>query len=215
MSLSLLTAVSLNGVITPRRGESSKTLLPLLDPPRETLEWQWAVRRRHDAVLVGTNTVLVDDPALQSHAVPGMEAVRVTVDPAGRIPGKARFFDGSARTLVGVTSGTPRSYVGWLEERGVETILCGDGERCDLRALLEGLAARGIVDVVCEGGGTLNGALLAAGLVDRVYLIVMPVVLDPGSVRLFEGAGGMERFRLREVERVGDYLMVGYGRGSG
>ena len=213
MSLSLLTAVSLNGVITPRRGESAGTLLPLLGPPREVLEWQWEVRRRHDAVLVGTNTVLLDDPALRSHVVPGVEAVRVTVDPGGRIPHKARFFDGSSRTLVGVTSGTPRSYAGWLAERGVEVIPCGDGPRCDLPALLAGLAERGIADVVCEGGGTLNGALLAAGLVDRVYLIVMPVVLDPGSVRLFEGAAGVERFRLTEVERVGDYLMVGYGRG--
>lgn len=212
MSLSLLTAVSLNGVIAPRRGEPSTTLLPLLNPPREVLEWQWEVRRRHGAVLVGTNTVLVDDPALRSHVIPGVEAVRVTVDPAGRIPREARFFDGSARTLVGVVSGTPRSYVGWLEERGVEVIPCGDGPRCDLPALLEGLRERGIVDVVCEGGGTLNGALLAAGLVDRVDLIVMPVVLDSGSVRVFEGVAGVERFRLLGVERVGDYLVVGYGR---
>lgn len=213
MSLSILTAVSLNGVITPRRGESADSLFPLLDPPREVLAWKGEVRRRHGAVLVGTNTVVIDDPTLQSHAVPGFEAVRVTVDPGGRIPRKARFFDGSTRTLVGVTSGTPRSYVEELEERGVEMILCGDGPRCDLRALLEGLRERGIVDVVCEGGGTLNGALLAAGLVDRVYLIVMPVVLDSGSVRLFEGVGGMARFRLTEMERVGGYLLVGYERG--
>ncbi|HSK79928.1 MAG TPA: RibD family protein [Thermoanaerobaculia bacterium] len=212
MSLSLLTAVSLNGVITPARGESADALIPLLDPPRGVLEWKHEVRRRHGAVLVGTNTVLVDDPTLQSHAVPGFDPVRVTVDPGGRIPRKARFFDGSARTLVGVTSGTPRGYLDFLAERGVETVPCGDGPRCDLRALLEGLTGRGIADVVCEGGGTLNGALLAAGLVDRVYLVVMPVVLDPGSVRIFEGVGGMERFRMTGVERVGDYLMVGYGR---
>src|SRR5690349_9228062 len=153
MSLSLLTAVSLNGVITPRRGESADSLLPLLDPPKEVLAWKGEIRRRHGAVLVGTNTVLIDDPTLQSHAVPGFEAVRVTVDPGGRIPRKARFFDGSARTLVGVASGTPRSYLEGLAERGVEVIPCGVGPRCDLRMLLAGLRERGIEDVVCTGGG--------------------------------------------------------------
>lgn len=212
MSLSILTAASLNGVITPRRGESGDVLIPLLDPPREVLEWKWEVRRRHDAVLVGTNTVVVDDPALQSHVTPGVEAVRVTVDAGGRIPRKARFFDGSARTLVGVTSRTPREYLDWLEERGVEAILCGEGERCDLRVLLERLGERGIAEVACEGGGTLNGALLAAGLVERLYLMVLPVVLDSGSVRMFEGEIPLTRFRLVGVERVGGFLMVGYAR---
>lgn len=209
MTCSILTAVSLNGVITPARGTNAETLIPRLGVPREVLEWKWAVRRRHGAVLVGTGTVLVDDPGLTSHARPDHPAVRATLDPAGRIPLSARFFDGSARTLVGVSGATPQEYLDFLESRGVETVVAGE-ERIDLKRFLAALGARGIDGVVAEGGGTLNRALLEAGLVDRLHLILIPAVLDAGSVNLFEGAGGLARFRLESSERVGDYLLLSY-----
>jgi riboflavin-specific deaminase-like protein len=209
MTLSISTAVSLNGIITPARGVNGESLVPALGVPREVLEWKWQVRRRHDAVFVGTRTVLVDDPGLTSHALPGSPAVRVTIDPAGRIPRSARFFDGSARTLVGVSATTSRDYLDFLAERGVETIVAGES-RIDLRRFVAALAERGLSTVAVEGGGTLNRALLAEGLVDRLYLILFPAVLDAGSVNLFEGAGGLARFRLEECERIGDYLMMTY-----
>lgn len=208
MTCSILTASSLNGVITPARGTNAETLIPLLGVPREVLEWKWEVRRRHDAVFVGTRTVLVDDPGLTSHARPDRPAVRVTVDPAGRIPRSARFFDGSARTLVGVSETTPGEYLELLAARGVETVPAGE-DRIDLRRFLAALAERDLADVVAEGGGTLNRALLEAGLVDRLYLILIPVVLDAGSVNLFEGPG-FARFRLLSCEQAGDYLMLSY-----
>lgn len=212
MTLSISTAASLNGVITPARGESSRGLIPLLGVPPEVLEWQLEVRRRHDAVLVGTRTVLVDDPGLASHARPDRPAVRVTIDPAGRIPRSARFFDGSARTVVGVSETTPGEYLDFLVERGVETVLAGQ-DRIDLRRFLAVLAERGLAHVVAEGGGTLNCALLEAGLVDRLYLVLIPIVLDAGSVNLFEGPGSA-RFRLESFERAGDYLMLSYAPGA-
>jgi riboflavin-specific deaminase-like protein len=217
MSLSILTASSLNGIITPGRGLNAEVLIPVLGVPREVLEWKWEIRRRHDAVFVGTGTVLVDDPSLTSHARPGRPAVRGTVDPAGRIPRSARLFDGSARTLVGVSEATPREYLDFLAERGVEAIAAGSagsGTRSDLRRFVAALAERGLRDVVVEGGGTLNRALLAAGLVDRLYLMLIPAVLDAGSVNLFEGAGGVARFRLEGMERIGDYIVMEYGAGA-
>jgi riboflavin-specific deaminase-like protein len=211
MSLTISTAVSLNGMITPARGEPGESVIPLLDLPPGVLEWKREARRRHGAVLVGTRTVLVDDPTLASHATPEHSAVRATLDTAGKIPRHARFFDGTARTLVGVTRKTPREYLEFLAGRGVEAVVAGDAE-IDLRRLLAGLAEKGISDVLAEGGGTLNRALLAAGLVDRLLLIVFPAVLDAGSVNLFEGAGDLARFRLEGVERVGDFVMARYER---
>lgn len=215
MSVTISTAVSLNGFMTPARGAPGKSLIPLLDLPPGVLEWKREARRRHDVVLVGTRTVLVDDPTLASHALPGRPAVRATLDAAGKIPRQARFFDGSARTLVGVVEGTPREYLDFLAGRGVEAI-CTEGvtgeARVDLRRFLAGLAARGLPEVLAEGGGTLNRALLAAGLVDRLQLIVFPAVLDAGAVNLFEGGGGLARFRLEGVERSGDFLLTRYER---
>ncbi len=215
MDLAILTAASLNGVITAARGANSHDLFGLLHPPRELLEIKYEIRRRHGAVLVGTNTVVTNDPTLTSHARPGFACVRATLDRTGRIPRQSRFFDmtsdKAARTLVGVAESTPRDYLDFLASRGVEAVVCGE-ERTGLRRFLAGLEARGIASVACEGGGILNRALLAEGLVDRVHLFLLPAVLDAGSVNLFEGAGAPATFRLESVERVGDYLALAYYR---
>jgi riboflavin-specific deaminase-like protein len=205
----LLSAASINGIVTVGRGRSSYDLVPALEPPRELWEAKSAIRRRHGAVLIGTNTVLTNDPTMASHAMPGHEVVRATLDRTGRIPPHFRFLDGSVRTLIGVTGATPPSYLRLLEERGVEAVPCGE-EKPDLRRFLEGLQAKGIESVVCEGGGTLSRALLEEGLVERIHLMLLPVVLDAGSVNLFEGPGPPVPLRLEEVERIGDYLVLRY-----
>lgn len=209
MHLALLTAASINGLITEARGRPGHDLAEVVDTPREVWERKWAIRRRHQAVLVGTGTVLVDDPSLASHAVPGFEVVRVTLDARGRIPRHSRFFDGSVRTLVGVCERTPREYLGFLRERGVDVVVAG-GEGIDLALLLAGLEERGVSSIACEGGGTLNRALLTAGLVDRIHLLVIPVVLETRSVNLFEGLGVPVPLHLEGCERHGEWVWLEY-----
>jgi diaminohydroxyphosphoribosylaminopyrimidine deaminase/5-amino-6-(5-phosphoribosylamino)uracil reductase len=210
MSVTIFTAVSLNGMITPAQGATGESLIPWLGLPPEVLEWKREARRRHDVVVVGTGTALTDDPTLTSHALPDHPAVRATLDAKGRIPRHARLFDGSARTLVGVSGLTPKDYLDFLADRGVEAVPAGEGERLDLRRFLAGLAERGLPEVLVDGGGTLNRALLSAGLVDRLQLLVFPAVLDAGSVNLFAGSGDPARFHLEGVERLGDYLLLRY-----
>lgn len=209
MRLDLLTAHSINGVITARRGENADEVVAWLGPPPHVMERKYEIRRQHDAGLVGTGTVVVDNPTLTSHAVPGFQCVRITLDRQGRIPRHYRFFDGSARTLVGVCEGTPGEYLDFLAERGVEAVVCGE-DRIDLRAFLSGLEERGISSVLCEGGGELNRSLFRQGLVDRVYLAVMPVVLDSGAPNLFEGPGPPVRLRLRDVVPQDEYVWLEY-----
>lgn len=201
----LLTAASINGIITPGRGRNSHeiTAAPELFEPKHQ------IRRRYDALLVGSNTVLTNDPTMTSHVREGETAVRATLDSRGRIPPHFRFLDGSVRTLIGVTAATPPAYLRLLEERGVEAIPCGE-DRPDLPLFLGGLAARGIASVVCEGGGILNRALLDEGLVGRIHLLLLPVVLDGGSVNLFEGPGLPVPLDLQAVERVGNGLVLTY-----
>jgi riboflavin-specific deaminase-like protein len=209
MRVDLLTATSINGIVTIGRGRSSYDLVPYLNPPRELWEAKSSIRRRYDAVLIGTNTVLTNDPTMASHTSPDHEVVRATLDRTGRIPPHFRFLDGSVRTLIGVTGTTPSAYLRLLEERGVEAVPCGE-DKPDLRQFLAGLEAKGIASVVCEGGGTLSRALLDQGLVGKIHLMLLPVVLDAGSVNLFEGPGPPVPLRLEEIERIGDYLALRY-----
>lgn len=213
MRVDLLSAVSLNGLVTMGRGRSSYDVLEYMPPlPPEFWAVKAEIRRRHDAVLIGTNTVLTNDPTMTSHAVSAggeHRVVRATLDRTGRIPRHFRFFDGSVRTLIGVAGTTPPDYLRFLEERGVEAVPCGESQT-DLRLFLEGLEARGIHSVVCEGGGILGRALLDQGLLNDVHVLLLPVILDGGSVNLFEGPGMPVNLKLEGVERVWDAVVLRY-----
>ncbi|HYN20569.1 MAG TPA: dihydrofolate reductase family protein [Thermoanaerobaculia bacterium] len=210
MRVDLLSAASINGLVTIGRGRSSYDLVPFLNPPKELWEAKSAIRRRYDAVLIGTNTVLTNDPTMASHGSPEHPVTRATLDRTGRIPPHFRFLDGSVRTLIGVTGTTPPAYLRLLEERGIEAVPCGE-EKPDLRRFLARLEAKGVASVVCEGGGTLSRALLDQELVGKIHLMLLPVVLDAGSVNLFEGPGPPVPLKLEEIERIGDYLVLRYG----
>jgi len=209
MRVALLSAASINGLITGERGRDGHELAGFLGVPREVMEHKGTLRRRYGAVLVGTETVRIVDPTLTSHAAPGERCVRATLDRTGRLPRESRFFDGSVRTLVGVCEETPPGYLKFLAEKGVEAVPAGR-DQIDLAAFLDGLAERGIGSVVCEGGGVLNRSLLAAGLVERIHLLLLPTVLDSGAVNLFEGPGSPVKLRLEGVEQSGGFVWLEY-----
>jgi riboflavin-specific deaminase-like protein len=210
VTFDLLTACAVNGALAAAPGGVSTALGAMLDTPPAALERWSEVRRRYDAVAVGTGTVLIDDPTLTSHAVAGGPApVRVTLDRTGRIPRHARIFDGSARTLVGVVASTPGDYLDFLASRGVEAVPAGR-DRIDLAAFAAALAGRGLRRVVVEGGGRLNRELLRQGLVDRIHLTLLPAALDSTAANLFQGPGEPVRLRLLTCDRLGDYLFLVY-----
>ncbi|HEX5543391.1 MAG TPA: bifunctional diaminohydroxyphosphoribosylaminopyrimidine deaminase/5-amino-6-(5-phosphoribosylamino)uracil reductase RibD [Micromonospora sp.] len=132
-----------------------------------------ALRGTVDAVLVGVGTVLADDPRLtvrnlRDGTLAIRQALRVVVDSAGRTPADARVRDGAARTWVATAA-----------EVGT-----GSDGRVDLPALLAALYRRGVRSVLLEGGPTLAGAFLAAGLVDKVVGYVAPKLLGSGAPAL-------------------------------
>ncbi|GAA3049815.1 diaminohydroxyphosphoribosylaminopyrimidine deaminase [Actinokineospora globicatena] len=147
------------------------------------------LRRRVDAIVVGTGTVLTDNPALTARANDGTpeprQPLRVVVGHAD-LPDTAKVLDDSAGTLLARTH--------------------------DPVEVLAALHARGIVDVLLEGGPTLAGAFTAAGLVDRVLLYLAPALLGAGPGAL--GASGVStiteahRLTVEEVTMSGPDVRV-------
>jgi diaminohydroxyphosphoribosylaminopyrimidine deaminase/5-amino-6-(5-phosphoribosylamino)uracil reductase len=159
------------------------------------------LRAECDAVVAGVGTVLADDPQLTVRPDPGRQPLRVVVDSAGRTPRDARVLDDAAPTLVATVGSR-------YDDTHALVLPPGPDGRADLGALLVALAERDVVSVLLEGGPTLAGAFVAAGLVDRVVGYVAPALLGEGPAAL-AGTGvttiaDARRLRLDDVTRVGD-----------
>ncbi|CAN5335136.1 bifunctional diaminohydroxyphosphoribosylaminopyrimidine deaminase/5-amino-6-(5-phosphoribosylamino)uracil reductase RibD [soil metagenome] len=166
------------------------------------------LRAEADAVLVGVGTVLADDPLLDARpdldVAVAHQPLRVVVDTRARTPLTARCLVGSSPALV-VTGPL-------LDEPGyprTAQVAAGDDGHLDLDALLLLLAEEhDVVSVLLEGGPTLAGAFVAAGLVDRVVGYVAPALLGDGPHALGPAGAGTitaaHRLRLDDVTRTGD-----------
>jgi diaminohydroxyphosphoribosylaminopyrimidine deaminase/5-amino-6-(5-phosphoribosylamino)uracil reductase len=176
------------------------------------------MRAEADAILVGAETALRDDPLLTAREVEVARlALRVVVDSRARLPLTHQLAHTArqAPTLVATTALAPAEKIIALEDVGVEVLLVeGPGPRVDLSALAEALAKREITSLLIEGGGTLHAAALEAGIVDRVALFIAPVFLGgTEAVPLVGGVGAAtpgEGWRLTDasVERIGDDWLV-------
>jgi diaminohydroxyphosphoribosylaminopyrimidine deaminase/5-amino-6-(5-phosphoribosylamino)uracil reductase len=208
-------AASLDGRIAAASGDSRWVSGP------ETRAWAHVLRTRIDAILVGSSTVVVDDPLLTARP-DGVDAarqpLRVVVDTRGRTPPMAQVFTGPAKTLVATSEHAHTDWRAAIEARGAEVVsfpLADD--HVDLRALLAELARRDVLTLLVEGGGVILGSFFDAGLVDKVQAVIAPMIIGAADAPAAVAGVGADRMadalRLREVtvERLGeDILVTGY-----
>jgi diaminohydroxyphosphoribosylaminopyrimidine deaminase/5-amino-6-(5-phosphoribosylamino)uracil reductase len=169
-----------------------------------------AWRARACAVLTGIGTVLQDDPALTVRAVETTrQPLRVVVDRHSDTPARARVLaDGHA--LI-VTAGARNPS--WPAELAVLQLPDGEG-RVDLLAMMHALGERGINELHVEAGAKLNGALVAAGLIDEFLVYVAPSLLGDPARGMIERPAPLAALADRTplafhaVDRVGDDLRV-------
>ena len=206
----LKAAVTLDGMLATRSGDSRW----VTGEPARALVHRW--RDGCDAVLVGAGTVRADDPKLTTRTPGGRDAVRVILDSRASLPTSRAVFRqrSKAPTLVAHTSAAPASRLANLHALGVNTLLCRatkDG-RVAVRDLLTKLAARGLLEVLVEGGAAVHGAFLAAGLADELRLFVAPKLAGrglgwaalPGTVKMADAA----QWTFRDATRVGDDVLL-------
>ncbi|HVL32889.1 MAG TPA: bifunctional diaminohydroxyphosphoribosylaminopyrimidine deaminase/5-amino-6-(5-phosphoribosylamino)uracil reductase RibD [Actinomycetota bacterium] len=128
------------------------------------------LRAAANAVVVGIGTVVADDPALtcRLRGYDGPQPVRIVLDSTGRTPLDASVLDGSAPTLIATSSKATDEVTSALHARGAEVVRfpTRDG-RVDIAKLLEELGARGMTDVLVEGGPSVTGELVERHLADR------------------------------------------------
>jgi 3,4-dihydroxy 2-butanone 4-phosphate synthase/GTP cyclohydrolase II len=139
------------------------------------------MRAACDAVLVGVNTIVVDDPQLTVRMTPGASPRRIVLDSTLRIPATARVLDaGAATTIITTERSDPRRRAE-LRERGIAVeVVAGDGVGVDLAAAFAALRRSGVESLLIEGGAGVITSVLAAGAVDRLVAAIAPVVIGDG-----------------------------------
>jgi diaminohydroxyphosphoribosylaminopyrimidine deaminase/5-amino-6-(5-phosphoribosylamino)uracil reductase len=191
-------AATLDGRTAARAGDSRW----ISSPESRALVHEW--RARAGAVLVGSGTALRDDPLLTARDLdpPAVrQPLRVVWDRRARLEPSSRLAGSTDQgpVLVLVAADAPSGRRTALEAAGVETHAVRD-----VADGLSQLAARGVTSVLCEGGATLAGALLAAGALDRVALFVAPVLLGdaaaPGVLAGLAPATMADALRATAVE---------------
>lgn len=210
-------AMSLDGKIATKTGDSKWI------SGEESREYVHRLRRVADAIMVGVNTIIDDDPRLTArHGVEqaGVQEkpIRVVVDSKARTPPTAQVFKQPGRTIVAVTTAAPPSNMKELEKAGAEVLELPSREALvDLEALLAELGKREITSVLVEGGGMLLGSFFELHekcLVDKIIAFIAPVIIGGRDAKLAVGGKGAERItdalRLSrvKVERFGDDMMI-------
>ncbi len=176
------------------------------------------LRAAADAVVVGSGTVVADDPALtvRDPAYRGRPVLRVVIDGSGRTPPDAQVLDRSAPTLIATTTRADRRTVDAWEARGADVVTFDTDETggVSVPEVLAHLGKRDVQSVLVEGGGTLAWSFVREGAVDRVVMYVAPKLVGglraPGAL-MGEGFAPIDEaleLRIVNVERIGDDLKV-------
>ncbi|OGD21768.1 MAG: riboflavin biosynthesis protein RibD [Candidatus Aminicenantes bacterium RBG_16_63_16] len=187
--VTLKAAASLDGRIASRLGDSQWISSP------GAREYGHLLRGEHDAIMVGINTILQDDPLLtvRHRQWKRKPILRAVVDSRLRLPLRARLLSTLDRGKIAVltTAGASQEKETALRKRGVEVVrFPGRPGAVNLSRALSWLGERGIASLLVEGGSRLHTAMIEGRLADRLFLVIAPkLVGGTEAPSLLEGPG--------------------------
>lgn len=209
----LKSALSLDGRIATRAGDSQWITNEFSRKRSHEL------RHEYDAILIGANTAVMDNPALtdRSEKPRSRELVRVVLDNSLNLPSYSQLAANANKipTLV-FSNSQDAEKIAELESLGVEIIIIDEGGR-NLAGVLHELAKRDIQSVLVEGGASVAGSFYDAKLIDKVTYFIAPLLI--GGIEALPALGGQgaqslnSAMRLDRVEisnREGDLEITGY-----
>lgn len=153
------------------------------------------LRNKYMAIMVGSATVIADNPELTCRLPDGgRNPLRIVVDSKASCPQDSKVFQvtENKKTIIAVTNEAPDDKLERLRSAGVEVLVLPKDKngKVDLCALINELGERKIDSVLLEGGGTLNFSALQAGIVDRAVMFVAPKIVGGKNAKTpVEGEG--------------------------
>jgi diaminohydroxyphosphoribosylaminopyrimidine deaminase/5-amino-6-(5-phosphoribosylamino)uracil reductase len=229
--VTLKSAMTLDGKIAAAKkpGADPSSAMPASEGARSGQHWITGevarahvqqLRHQSDAILVGVGTVMADDPLLtdRSGLPRRRKLLRVILDSYLRIPPASRVIQSAEHDVIVLHSTAEEQTKQALEAKGirVQQISAATDGRPDFAAIVQTLGKLEVTSLLLEGGALVNGAALASGEVDKVFLYYAPKIFGEGAVpfivdeALHGKAQCVQRF---ELHRFGeDFALEGYLR---
>ena len=211
--VTIKTAMSLDGKIATRKGDSQWI------SGIRSRSFVHELRNKHDAILVGTNTIMQDNPLLTCRLKKKgvTHPTRIVLDRRNRIPLKAKVFaNGNAQRVIYVSGpGLSLRRENSLTKKNIEVLKGKIGKSgFDLRYLMKLLVKKDLTSILIEGGSEINSSAFSAGIVDRVFAFICPILVGgqqaPGPI----GGMGIDKItkaislKNMKVIQLGEDLMV-------
>jgi 2,5-diamino-6-hydroxy-4-(5-phosphoribosylamino)pyrimidine 1'-reductase len=173
------------------------------------------LRAQVDAIIVGVDTVLADDPSLTVRAVKGENPLRVVLDSGARIPLTAKILNTEeAPTIIAVAQKASKEKIEALKNKKADVIVSRSTDRVDLKELTEELKNRGIKKILVEGGGETRWSFFKENLVDEFFVWIMPYIWGGRNApTLVDGEGFIKaedavHLKLKSTKLVNDILIL-------
>jgi len=219
MKTTVFCQVSIDGKLTLGSGYSSKELFSLFD--EEDMRFIHETRGTFDAIMVGKNTILTDNPLLTNRFEKNKNPVRIVPTSTMDIPLDANIFRDNEKTIIVTTAqGVDKQKLAAIKALGKECLICGQ-KTVDFAELFMRLERDyGIHSIMVEGGGSLNWCVFDQGLVDEIILMQIPIIVGGAdNVTLVEGRGYHEvtrakKYTVTEVRPKKNFTLMHYQKAA-
>ncbi len=194
----MMSEITVDGKLTLRKGVSSKILMKYMSHETELLLHR--TRAEYDAIMVGSNTIRIDNSFLTVRYVEGESPLRVIPNSRADISIDANVLGPDAPTVIAVAETAAAERVEAIRKKGASVVTAGK-DQVDLPLLMETLYSDfGVRNLMIEGGPTLNWHMLHHRLVNEIRLIHMPFIV--GGADTPSLVGGMHIGSEEEMIRL-------------
>jgi 2,5-diamino-6-(ribosylamino)-4(3H)-pyrimidinone 5'-phosphate reductase len=206
----LSAAISIDGKIATRLGDSK------LSSKKDKIRLH-KLRSKVDAILIGKNTVIRDDPLLTVRSSKGKNPTRIILDSHGTISVNSRILQTSNKvpTIIVVSKKISKSNLEKLKKFPIQIIMTGENS-VNIKSLLRNLSKRKIDTLLVEGGGTVNWQFIKNNLFDEILITIAPFIVGGIDAITFVQGKGFDKItkspklRLNTIKRLENYLVLHY-----
>ena len=210
MHIILSAAISIDGKISTRSNDSKLS-------SQDDIIRLHKLRSKVDAILIGKNTLLQDDPLLTVRHTKGKNPTRIILDSKGTISKNSKIIKTSDKipTIIAVSKKISNVNLSKLKKLPVEIIISGENS-VNLKLLMKKLSTKKIETILVEGGGTVNWEFIKNNIFDELIITLSPYLIGGNdATSLVEGKGfskivNSPNLKLKSVKRLKNHLVINY-----